>query len=323
VIGESAFSSCSSLRSICIPSSVKTLCDVCLSAAGLSSVTFESGSQLSTLGSGVFLDCTSLLPIHLPSGISEIGGAIAVHLKNSFESINDRFILRGDFFLNLRSKTIIQYFGEQDEVDVFRVLGEVGPELRVVRLGPYSFAENSILKSICIPSSVEIVCEYCFCDCKNLSSAIFEIGCKISVIEKRAFWGCESLKSIRIPATVTTLGEDCFAACKSLSSVLFEIGCKISVIEKCAFCDCESLISIRIPATVTTLGEGCFKSCNILSTLIFESGSKLDSIEAEVFSGCLSLSSIYIPASLETILEEYQEYLKVDREESTEGAVGD
>jgi hypothetical protein len=46
-IERCAFSPCSSLSSICIPSSVEVLCDGCLS--GLSSVTFEPGSRLSAL----------------------------------------------------------------------------------------------------------------------------------------------------------------------------------------------------------------------------------------------------------------------------------
>jgi hypothetical protein len=49
-IGRSAFWRCSSLSSICIPSSVEQLCASCFADCnGLSSVTFESGSKLSSV----------------------------------------------------------------------------------------------------------------------------------------------------------------------------------------------------------------------------------------------------------------------------------
>jgi hypothetical protein len=122
------------------------------------------------------------LPVWIPSQIEEVDGGIPIHLENSFESVNDRFILCGDLFLNLRTKSIIQYFGEE-EVDLVSVIGGLGTDLRIVGLGPFSFAYNSMLKSICIPSSVAILCRGCFHECENLLREIFEIGCNLSVIE--------------------------------------------------------------------------------------------------------------------------------------------
>jgi hypothetical protein len=181
--------------------------------------------------------------------------------------------MRGDLFLNLRDKSIIQYFGEEEEVDVVSMIEEVVTDLRVVRLGPFSFAYNSILKSICIPSSVEIVCEGCFCFCETLSSVMFEIGCKISVIEEGAFGYCDSITSICIPATVKTLGASCFSNCRSLSSFTFESGTQVVSIGDHSFLGCESLTSIRIPASVEAIGKELFQSCEKLPEVTFEAGS--------------------------------------------------
>jgi hypothetical protein len=263
------FDSCTSLQSISIPSSVKALYERCFSHTGLSNVTFEAGSQLSTLGSCVFFGCLPPLPIFIPSEIKEIGGGIPVHLKNSFESVNDKFILRGDFFLNLRSKSIIQYFGRQQEIDLVAVLGELGTDLRVVgELGPALFACDSVLKSICIPSSVEILCEDCFRSCNHLSSVIFEMGRKLSAIKHGAFAKCLSLTSICIPAAVKTLGTSCFEYCIKLLSVTFESRSQNISIGDRSFRGCESLASICIPATVQSLGITCFENCKSTVRLI-------------------------------------------------------
>jgi hypothetical protein len=54
------------------------------------------------------------------------------------------------------------------------------------------------LTSIIIPSSVEVLCKKCFCDCQSLTSVVFEQGSKLQRIEGSAFTG-SGLKSIEFP----------------------------------------------------------------------------------------------------------------------------
>jgi hypothetical protein len=213
-------------------------------------VAFEAGSQLSTIGSSVFVHCLSLVSVCLPSGIEQIGGAIPIRLKHDFGSINEFFSLCGDFLLALRCRVIVQYFGEAEEVNI----GEVQSNLTVLRLGPFSFAGNSTLKSICIPLSVEVLCECCFARCENLSDVMFEQGSKLCVIADGAFSNCVSLKSICIPASVKTIGKSCFADCKNLSSFTFESGSESVVLGDKVFDGCFSLPSIPPPATRKVTG---------------------------------------------------------------------
>jgi hypothetical protein len=70
---DSAVSSCSSLRSICIPSSVEKLGKDCFSLCeSLSTVTFESGSKLSSIEEFAFAYCSSLSSICIPSSLKTI-----------------------------------------------------------------------------------------------------------------------------------------------------------------------------------------------------------------------------------------------------------
>jgi hypothetical protein len=46
------------------------------------------------------------------------------------------------------------------------------------------------VQAICIPSSVEKICEYCFNGCKSLSTTTFEPDSKLSCIEGSAFGYC-------------------------------------------------------------------------------------------------------------------------------------
>jgi hypothetical protein len=133
VIEKEAFLSCSSLQSIFITSSVQILCEGCFCCDDLSIVTFEAGSQLSAIGPLVFSDLSSFSWFCVPSQIEEIGGGTLRHLKNRFEAVNDTFIVGCGFLLNLREKSIIRFFVEQEEVDLVAVIGELGTDMRVVR----------------------------------------------------------------------------------------------------------------------------------------------------------------------------------------------
>jgi hypothetical protein len=72
-IDKGAFSECSALTSICIPSAVEILGEACLShSPTLSQVTFESGSQLAEIGLRAFSKCSSLKSICIPAGVKFI-----------------------------------------------------------------------------------------------------------------------------------------------------------------------------------------------------------------------------------------------------------
>jgi hypothetical protein len=73
VLGYSAFSDCSSLRTIDIPRSVEMISAHCfLLCTSLSAVTFEAGSQLWCLEELAFLGCSSLRSICLPRSLERV-----------------------------------------------------------------------------------------------------------------------------------------------------------------------------------------------------------------------------------------------------------
>jgi hypothetical protein len=69
---------------------------------------------------------------------------------------------------------------------------------------------KDVKRGICIPSSVEIICEFCFSCCQTLSTVSFERESTLSRIEQYAFQCCLSLSSICIPSSVEIICENCF-----------------------------------------------------------------------------------------------------------------
>jgi hypothetical protein len=60
------------------------------------------------------------------------------------------------------------------------------------------FLKCSSLSSICIPSSIECICENCFSECRSLSRVTFESGSSLSCFERCAFSKCVNVASMSV-----------------------------------------------------------------------------------------------------------------------------
>ena len=289
-IGNSAFEQCASLISIDIPANVETIgTAVFWGCSSLTTVTFEKGSQLKTIGggssySGAFSYCTALTSIEIPASVETIGASA---------------------FKGCSSLATVTF--------------ENGSQLKTIGGGSYSsgaFSDCTALTSIEIPASVETIEAAAFKGCSSLATVTFENGSQLKTIgggsySSGAFSDCTALTSIEIPASVETIEAAAFKGCSSLATVTFENGSQLKTIgggsySSGAFSDCTALTSIEIPASVETIEAAAFKGCSSLATVTFENGSQLKTIEggypsSGTFADCTALTSIEIPASVETI----------------------
>jgi hypothetical protein len=230
---------CSSLQSLCIPPSVEILAEGCFfGCSSLSSLTFESGSKLARIEARVFYFCCSLHSICIPASVQTImvpalaGTSIP---SISLEAENRCFHVLGNCLMDSKGITAIIYLGNENAVldRTIRILGSYcfsrsvissltfEPGSMLTRIEERAFERCLLLRSICIPASVEIICNCCFSSCYELSSFVFESGSKIQEIQGHAFQFCSALKSIRIPGSIRELAKY-WAQHSSLSLVVFE-----------------------------------------------------------------------------------------------------
>ena len=257
-IGNSAFEQCASLISIDIPANVETIgTAVFWGCSSLTTVTFEKGSQLKTIGGGssyygAFSYCTALTSIEIPASVETIGAS-------AFKGCSK--LATVTFEKESQLKTIGGGYSEPNYYGVF--------------------SDCTALTSIEIPASVETIEAAAFKDCSSLTS--IEIPASVETIKASAFKGCSSLTSIEIPASVETIKASAFKGCSSLATVTFENGSQLKTIEggypsSGTFADCTALTSIEIPASVETIEAAAFKGCSSLATVTFEKGSQLKTI---------------------------------------------
>ena len=371
----------SGLQYIEIPASVEIIAKGAFQdCIALTTVTFEPGSKLKTIGGrnsefynlsfGAFHGCTSLTGIEIPASVEIIeGGAFqdCIALTTvTFEPGSKLKTIGGGFYYEYYHQNLINdYFGaflnctslttieipasvEIIELTAFKgctalttVTFEPGSKLKTIEgntpnsgyttLSYGAFADCISLTAIEIPANVETIEAGAFHNCTALTTVTFEQGSLLKALGDHsyssgpygAFSNCTLLTSIEIPASVEEIGSSAFQGCTALKNVTFEKGSQLKIIGAGsepdnawfsypgAFADCISLTAIEIPANVEIIEAGAFHNCTALTTVTFEQGSLLKAlgrysecshaIPEGVFSNCKSITSINIPSSVEVI----------------------
>ncbi len=311
VIGSNAFYSNNIYTEIIIPASVVTINSQAFdNCQYLTTLTFETGSNLTSINSYAFRYCYVLESVSIPETVTTLGGWA--------------------FYYCYELKTL--NFGENPHV---------------TSMGQSTFCYCCALEEVTIPNTLTSMGTYCFDSYysstngntgettvydSSLETVVFEEGCQLTSIPNYAFYGCTHLSSINLEActkitsvgnsafcncyeipyihlspTVTTLGTWSFYNCVSAESITFGEDSQLTILPRAAFCSDynsrSAVKSITVPKGVTTIDQDCFYGSTEMETLTFESGSVLTNIGYRAFYNCTSLKSVVIPATVKTIGE--------------------
>ena len=258
--------------------------------------TIEIPNNVTSIGKGAFINCTSLKSINIPESIINIE-KYTFGSCTSLKSINIPDSVAGigeGAFTNCTS------------------LKSINIPDSVAGIGEGAFTNCTSLKSINIPKSVTNIGEGTFENCFSLKEIIIPDG--ITSIGEGAFYNCKSLKIITVPESVTSIGDRTFSQCTNLTSIAIS-GNVVSIgkeafndctllkevtlpkgltrISNQLFTNCVSMKEITIPDNVTSIGENAFANCRTLKSIVIP--NKVTSIGYKSFDGCIFLKSVIIP----------------------------
>ncbi|MBO7557942.1 MAG: leucine-rich repeat domain-containing protein [Bacteroidaceae bacterium] len=227
-IGDDAFSDCRSMISVTIPSGLTSIGDDAFSGCRNLSTFMRIPSSVTSINEGVFEGCSRLPFVSIPSSVTSIGAG-------AFEGCSRLT------FVRIPSS--------------------------VTSIGEWAFKDCHNLVFVRIPSSVTSFNKGVFSGCSKLALIVTEgddsvfdaigildisfdgsvtIPSSITNIGDEAFEGCRSLTSVKIPSSVLSIGKEAFKNCAGLNSItsyiteVFETG-------KDAFQDIPSSTTLYVP----------------------------------------------------------------------------
>jgi len=203
------------------------------------------------IGSGAFMDCSSLTSVTIPDSVTTIGS----HAFGNCSSLTSIIIPESV------TKMAHGLF------DGCSALKSVNIPEGVTSMSSEVFMGCSSLTSITIPEGVTSINTSTFKDCSSLTSVT--IPESITSIGKSAFYGCSSLTSIDIPENVTSIGAWAFYGCSSLTSIT--IPESVTIIGNHALTDCSNLKEIIFEGNAPSIAEDAFT--HVTATAYFPAGN--------------------------------------------------
>ncbi len=238
--------------------------------AGREESVYHIPEDVTRIRSNAFVSCRFLTEIHIPAGVTEIGGAsfhsfekaaqILVDPANTAYRSEDGVLFTADMTRLIACLT-------DGEDSVYRI-----PD-GVTDLAEFAFV-NACLTEIVIPDSVMNVWDFTFHGCISLErftvspdnphlcsmdgilytkngtrllrcparKTSAEVLHGVSEIGNRAFDGCTELTELTLPYDMTRIGNNAFACCEKLTRITFSR--RVEQIEQDAFLGCTSLQEI-------------------------------------------------------------------------------
>lgn len=217
--------------SVVIPKEVLTIdSNAFQNAKQLETVTFESGSALTSCGTNAFRSCTALKSIVFPSTVRTLGN-FAFYGCSSLESVN---LPEG---ITTISTSCFEGCSSLDNITL---------PSTVTTINTGAFLNCKSLTSIVIPSGVTVINESAFNTCSKLTSVT--LPSSITTIPKQCFRACTSLPSLTIPSTVTTINDYAFHTCKLMTTLTCEATTPPTINGSNVFGSMTALTAVYVPS---------------------------------------------------------------------------
>ena len=310
-LSSSAFSGCSGLTSVTLPSALTTMGDYAFyNCSGLISLPITN--SITTIGKYVFSGCTALTSLTLPDSIISIGdyafkGCTGftgdLTIPNSITSIgNYAFSDCNGFTGNLTIGNAVTSIGNYAFSGCSGITGDLHIPNSVISIGNYAFNGcNGFRGNLTIGDAVTSIGNYAFNNCYGFRGNL-TIGDAVTSIGNYAFNNCYGFTGdLNIPNSVSSIGNYAFSGCNGFKGTL-TLGDSVYSIGNYAFYNCYGFTGdLNIPNSVRYIRDYAFRGCNGFKGHL-TIGNSVISIGNYAFYNCYGFTgNLSIPNSVTSI----------------------
>ena len=302
---------------VVIPEGVVTIGRSVFRRSEIQTVSFPS--TLTTVEDSAFYGCDSISSIYLPDSVTNLGYAAfgsmdnleSIRIPASLEKTSSPFDHSGS---NVEGGIQIEFGEGISAISASLFSGASGLKdvdipSTVTQIGSAAFSDSSV-QSITLPDGVELIDEFTFYDCSELTTVSTTAGASgpagtvwpsaLKEIGYRAFAYCDGVKDLVIPEGVTTVGQDAFAHIGGLESVSVPASLETAYGPfDGSGTDVEGGIRVSFADGMTSIPSSLFRGADGLKTI--EIPTNITSIGTSVFASCSNLTDIFIPEETTTI----------------------
>ena len=233
---------------ITLPQSTKHIAPVSFAyCQNITAVQLPEG--LSSIGYWAFAYSTNLNNVAIPASVVHVGfspftGCSSLDNLTLTEG-NTHYYMDGMFIYSAGGDSLLSAHKSSDSLTLPATLRYVN-----------GFGGNSNIKYVRLPDSATTIGMWTFA---NSSLKSIDLPSRMQLIDEAAFQYCESLTSVGMPAILDAMGVECFEECPNLTSISIPDG--LRVIPQSAFYFCESLSQITWGNAVEVIDSSAFGGC--------------------------------------------------------------
>ena len=260
-IGDEAFSGCASVKSVKLPSSIKSYGKMAFKNCTALEFIFVPQS-VTSIGEDAFYGCTNTTiaceadskPIFWDDNWNKNGGRVVWNAQlgksKDFEFEYDS-TLDGNYIARL-----VKYKGYSESVSVPTVIFTDSVEYTVIYVNKEAFSENKDIKTVKLPTTLKGFGDRVFKNCTALESIV--IPDSVDRISESMFYGCSRLKSVGFSPSMVYIMNGAF---EKSGLEFVALPKTVTSIYDFAFADCENLKQVYIPEAVVKNETYAFVGC--------------------------------------------------------------